>query len=218
MAKAAVSGPRIGKIVTKTQLMNTAAVTSHPTRGASCHSPQATTATAATIPTTAERAARVRTDMNRGAPVGSGRMLVMIPPSHEATSGSRLSPQMSPHARAGHSRRGRSCRPPRRRSAGGTTTRPAYLRDLRRLMNVARNVRIGPEFDADGQLDSVGAAPFGPTRTTNRTHERLGAEGFGPAVVKHCFCDSRRTPLANGGSGAADLPTHAGGSDARPIP
>src|SRR5450759_980201 len=32
MAKAAVSGPRIGKIVTKTQLMNTAAVTSHPTR------------------------------------------------------------------------------------------------------------------------------------------------------------------------------------------
>src|SRR5450759_1430683 len=85
-------------------------------------------------------------------------------------------------------------------------------------MNVARNVRIGPEFDADGQLDSVGATPFGPTRTTNRTHERLGAEGFGPAVVKHCFCDSRRTPLANGGSGAADSPTHAGGSDVRPIP
>src|SRR5450756_3048368 len=72
----------IGKIVTKTQLMNTAAVTSHPTRGASCHSPQATTATAATIPTTAERAARVRTGMNRGAPVGSGRMLVMIPVSY----------------------------------------------------------------------------------------------------------------------------------------
>ena len=110
MARAAVYGPRIGKIVTKTQLMNTAAVTSNPTRGASCHSPQATTATAATIPTTAERAARVRTGMNRGAPVGSGRMLVMIPPSHEATSGSRLSPQMSPRARAGHSRRGWSCR------------------------------------------------------------------------------------------------------------
>jgi hypothetical protein len=198
MARAAVSGPRIGKIVTKTQLMNTAAVTSHPTRGASCHSPQATTATAATIPTTAERAARVRTGMNRGAPVGSGRMLVMIPPSHEATSGSRLSPQMSPRARAGHSRRGWSCRQRRggrravrrpwctsrwagARPSGRRERRAARRERAQRHVSVPRS-SVSVEWNALAELvsssyvacDSLSTPPAGGVRAVQvKSHQRL---------------------------------------------
>src|SRR5664280_1267009 len=44
-----------------------------------------------------------------------------------------------------------------------------------------------------------------PERLIERT-SGLRAEGFGPAVVKRCFCDSRRTPLANGGRRGGDSP------------
>jgi hypothetical protein len=41
---------------------------------------------------------------------------------------------------------------------------------------------------------------------------------FSVAAHRATRVTSRRTPLGSGGSGAADSPTHAGGSDARPIP